>query len=87
MDRDNLSWRYQAMRHVEENGEVWFGIHEYYHTASGSSWTEKPVDVEGGTVEDLRWTLNAMLDDLDKHSIEDWAKEEDWPEFVEGDLV
>jgi hypothetical protein len=68
----NLSWHYQAMRHVEEDGEVWFAVHEYFHTSTGSSWTKDPVDVEGDTVEDLRWTLKTMLSDLDKYDVEDW---------------
>jgi len=62
-------WHYQAIKHTEDNGDVWYGIHEMYPDLN--SWTEEPVRVVGESIEDLQWQLEAMLYDLEKEGVTD----------------
>ncbi len=66
------NWHYQLMKHTEEGGEVWYGIHEYYPSGDGGGWTKEPITIEGETVEDVRWMLRAITDDIVKHGIKDY---------------
>jgi hypothetical protein len=35
-------------------------------------WTEKPVDVTGSSVEDVKKSLLLMLKDIEKHGVKDY---------------
>ncbi len=61
-------WNYRVlMRQDPVEGET-YEIHEIYYDEDGeiSMWTERPAEVEEGSVESLRHTLTHMLDALDK---------------------
>jgi hypothetical protein len=60
------------MRHVDDFGEDYYAIHEYYGLDDGDVWTGSPVDVIGASVEDLKKSLLCMLHDIDKHGIKDY---------------
>jgi hypothetical protein len=63
-----VSWGYRVMRH-ETGEEDYFALHEVYcHPGSVevSSWTLKPVDVGGSSIEALRWMLDRMREALEK---------------------
>lgn len=61
-------WHYQLMKHDED----YYAIHEYYELDEGPTWTEKPVVVDGESVEDVKKTLMLMLHDIDKHGVKDY---------------
>lgn len=62
-----MTWHYQVMRTVHEDGSVTFGIHEYYRGLE--NWTENPVTPQGESVEDLERELKRMLNDLQKYPV------------------
>jgi len=66
-------WHYQVMKHTEDNGDVWYGIHEMYPLDSGPAWTQEPVTVEGESIKDLKWQLKAILNDIEKHGVIDYG--------------
>ena len=72
-----MSWHYQVMRHKIDK-EEWFEVHEYFTKTQGlesDCWTENGVTVSGESIEDLKWQLKAMLNDLEKHGVKDYTNE------------
>ena len=69
-------WQYQLMKHVSKNGEVWYGIHEYFNMEEGPAWTENPVDVSGESPEEVKEILGMMLRDIDRHGVKDYYDQE-----------
>lgn len=67
-----MNWHYQVMRHKADK-EEWFEIHEYFPLEDGNLWTENGVTVSGESIEDLKWQLKAMLNDLEKHGVKDYT--------------
>lgn len=65
-----MSWHYQLMRHVD-NGEEWFGIHEYYNMTQTSAHSITPI-VTGSSEQDVIWSLQMMLADIEKHGVKDY---------------
>lgn len=53
-------------------GEGYYAVHEYYELEDGPAWTEKPVSVDGSSVEDVKKSLLLMLKDIDKHGVKDY---------------
>jgi hypothetical protein len=49
-------------------------MHEFYPIdyLDGQMWTEIPISVDGETIEDVRWMLKTMLNDLEKHGVIDY---------------
>lgn len=64
-------WHYQLMKHPDGS----YAIHEMYHMDDGDGWTENPVSVTGESIDDLRWSLKAMLNDIDKHGVRDYEQD------------
>lgn len=60
-----MSWHYQVVKTTHE-GEDWYSIHENY---GEYGYTVDPCRVSGESIESLKWTLNAMLKDIDKHGV------------------
>ena len=67
-----MNWHYQVMRHVEPDGETWYGIHEFYPSEGVGGWTVDPVEVTSVDLENIRWQLEAMLSDLNRHGVKDY---------------
>lgn len=65
-------WHYQLMRHTEEDGEVWYAVHEYYPDQPYSNWTYKPVTVDGISPEEVKQVLQMMLEDVEAHGVRDY---------------
>ena len=66
-----MSWHYQLIRHTEPDGKVWYGVHKNYYR-SGSSYTVEPVNIQSDDKEDIKWMLQAMLMDIEKHGVKDY---------------
>ena len=75
MMSDN-TWHYQLMYHkVDMKSFVdggYYAIHEYYPSEDGDGWTEQPIPVDGESVEEVKWVLQAMLADIEKHGVKDY---------------
>jgi len=57
-----MTWQYIVIR-KKENGSYHYDIHEYFPRLK--SWTIDPVDANAaGSVEGMKWTLQAMLEDI-----------------------
>ena len=66
-----MSWHYQLIRHTEPDGKVWYGVHKNYYR-SGSSYTAEPVSIKSADKEDIKWMLEHMLEDIEKHGVKDY---------------
>jgi len=64
----NNTWHYQLMHHKGD----YYAIHEYYPSEDGDGWTEDPVFVDGNNVDEVKWVLQAMLEDIEKHGVIDY---------------
>ena len=69
-----MGWHYQVMRH-KTNEEEWYEMHEYFPLESGHFWSESGSMVVGLSIEDIKWQLKAMLNDLEKHGVKDYTDE------------
>ena len=66
------SWRFRAMQHVDDNGETYLAVHEFYTMHDGKEgWTQRPVPIEAESVKDLRMALLDILRDLERHGVRD----------------
>jgi hypothetical protein len=68
-------WHYQLMRHKDEEGNEYYAMHKFYPVdyLDGQMWPALPISVDGETIEDVRWMLKTMLNDLEKHGVKDYA--------------
>jgi hypothetical protein len=66
------SWRYQIMRHVDDNGDAFLKVHEFFigHDKK-ESWTAFSVPIEADSVPEMRMTLLNILRDLERHGVRD----------------
>jgi hypothetical protein len=65
-------WHYQIMRHVDDNGDAFLKVHEFFigHDKK-ESWTAFSVPVEADSVPEMRMTLLDILRDLERHGVRD----------------
>ena len=65
-------WHYQIMQHIDDNGEKFLAIHEFFvgHDKK-EGWTAKPVPIEADTLPDMRMALLNILRDLERHGVRD----------------
>lgn len=69
----NSTWHYQLMRHKNTmSGREYYAIHEYYQMEDGDEWSGAACYVDGDSVEDVKWVLQAMLEDIEKHGVKDY---------------
>ena len=73
-----MGWNHRVIKKGNE-AYSWYAIHEVYYDRDSKDlvqgWTENPVPVIGDSLEDLRWTLERMLESLDKPIIDDTNEE------------
>jgi len=70
-------WHYQVMRHTATHGGQdysYLAVHEYYPSelfgeGEEAGWTEEPVTVSGDDIDDIKWMLKAILNDIDKYGV------------------
>ncbi len=60
-------WHYQLMKHNE-----YYAVHEFYPSDDGGSWTKNPVDISGDSVQDIKESIQMILNDIDKHGVKDY---------------
>lgn len=69
----NGTWHYQLMRHKNTISDSdYYAIHEYYPMEDGDGWTERPVFIDGDSVEEVKNVLMMMLEDIQKHGVKDY---------------
>jgi hypothetical protein len=68
---EGATWHYQLMRHKSDY-EEYYAIHEYHEMKDGQAWTMDPVEVIGESVNDVIWSLKAMLHDIQRHGVKDY---------------
>jgi hypothetical protein len=60
------------MQHVDDNGDAFYAIHEFYIMHNGDEgWTQRPVPIEADSVSNLRMALIDILRDLERHGVRD----------------
>ena len=65
-----MSWNYRVMKQVFD-GDDYLQIHEvFYYENNEKSWTINGVTVAGESIEELKDTLNKMLEALDKEILD-----------------
>jgi hypothetical protein len=66
-----VTWNHRVVRHFSETEGEWLGIHEaFYGLDDKVVWTNDPVGVTGGSIAELRETLERMLRCLDAPILE-----------------
>lgn len=65
-----MSWNYRVIR-TNDGEEDYFAIHECFYDKHGNpdATTVEAITVGGGSIEELRETLQLMLNCLDKPSL------------------
>ena len=62
------SWHYQLMRHKDGS----LAVHEYYPSDVGVGWTKEPIAIVGDDIEDVKSSIQMILDDINKHGIKNY---------------
>ena len=74
-------WNNRIIKH-EKDGVVWYSVHEvFYSESSGiNGYTEDPITILGETVEEVKYQLEMITKDIEKHEVIDAStvKFEDW---------
>lgn len=66
-----MSWNYRILAH-ENNGEVYFQVHEvYYNDGVPESYTLNTITVGSETIKGIKWSLNKMKEAVNKPIL--WA--------------
>lgn len=67
-----MDLQYRVSKQTLSNGDIVFAIREFYPNNEGelTSWTEDETKPVAGSIDDLRWMLNKMIESLDKGIIE-----------------
>jgi len=60
------------MKHTEPDDEVWYAVHKNYYYYSSDSYTAEPVSIQSEDKEDIKWMLEHMLGDIEKHGVKDY---------------
>ena len=63
-----MSWHYQLIKHTEPDGGVWYAVHENY----SGSYTVEPVSIKSDDMDDIKWMLEHMREDIEKHGVKDY---------------
>jgi hypothetical protein len=71
--RDDMSsWHYQIMQHIDDSGEPYLAMHEFYTMHDGKEgWTQKAVPIEADSLPEMRKALLAILTDIERHGVRD----------------
>ena len=64
-----MTWHYQLMKHTEPDDEVWYAVHEFYRPGG---YTVEPVRIMGEDIDDIKWMLKHVLEDIEKHGVKDY---------------
>lgn len=71
-----MGWNFRVFRRTLKNFDDttsdWFSIHETYYDENGkpNGWTVDAIDLQGEGIEELKWTLQKMLECLEKPVLE-----------------
>jgi tetrahydromethanopterin S-methyltransferase subunit H len=68
-----MSWNHRVLKEKLNNGDDWYSVREVFYNNDGSifAYTEKPVDIAGDSLEDLREYVQWILDCFDKDVLVD----------------
>jgi hypothetical protein len=67
-----MAWNHRILAHKQEDGSVYFSIHEVYYTNGiPDGYTSNPISVGSEEVKGIKWTLNRMKECLKKPIL--WA--------------
>ena len=64
-----MAWHYQLVKHRETDGEVWYAVHEFYGI---NAYTASPETIGGKDKEEIKWMLETVLADIEKHGVKDY---------------
>lgn len=59
---------------MHHDSDGYYAIHEYFHLGDSDEnvWTSNPIAVTGDSIEDIKWSLKTMLEDIEKHGVKDY---------------
>jgi hypothetical protein len=60
-------WNHRVVKQIGPDGSEWYSIREVFYNDDDTiyAYTQKPVDIGGDTIEDIREYLNWCLNCLD----------------------
>jgi len=72
-----MSWNYRVLKSVDDDDD-WFQLHEIYYNKDNkvNGWVKAGATVHGNSIDDLRDTLNKMLEALDKEALHQRQEDE-----------
>lgn len=71
-----MSWNHRIIRHIEQRTHmddgIYYAIHEVYYDEDGkvNGWTEEPIRIMEESLDDLKVTLQRLIESLDKPVID-----------------
>lgn len=74
-------WNHRIIRHIEHrthmDDSIYYAIHEVYYDEAGlvSNWSEEPIRILEESLEDLKVTLQRLIESFDKPILDEETKE------------
>lgn len=61
-------WNHRVVKEILTNGEDWYSVREVFYNSDGSiyAYTSDPVDICGGSIDEMRQYIQRVLDSLSK---------------------
>lgn len=64
-----MTWNYRVIKTKTPYGDT-YAVHEvYYELGEGMVWTVDPITISGDSIDDIKWELQTILEDIEKHSV------------------
>lgn len=65
-------WNYRLMKHENDKGEIFYGVHEVYYDETGDieGWSEESVIPMGDSKDELKKTLENLMVSLEKEVLD-----------------
>lgn len=66
------TWNYRLMKHENDKGEVFYGVHEVYYDENGDieGWSEESVSPVKESVDELKEELERMMMSFEKEMLD-----------------
>jgi hypothetical protein len=74
-------WNHRIIRHIEKithmDDSIYYAIHEVYYDEDGkvNGWTEEPIRIMEESLEDLKVTLQRLVESFDNPVLDKETKE------------
>jgi hypothetical protein len=69
-------WNHRIIRHIDDDS-IYYAIHKFYYDEDGKvkGWTEEPIRIMEEGLEDLKVTLQRLIESFDNPVLDEETKE------------